>query len=227
MTVKTDNNSKNIILKVNDISLEDNSKYILKNISFDIYQGDHVSIVGSSGSGKSTLLRILNRLIEPTSGTISFKSKNYTKLLPQELRQKIGLVLQSPFLFPGTVAQNIAFGPLQENRIFTKTKIDNLLKKVGLENYGQRDVKKLSGGEAQRVSLARTLANNPSILLLDEPTSALDKKSQAVVEKLLCEIANDTDLTCIIVTHNKEQAKRLTNRSIEIEQGEIKQIYKL
>ena len=218
--------NKKIILKVKNVAFESEERNILQDISFDIYDGDHVSIVGSSGSGKSTLLRIMNRLIEPTSGTVYFKNKNYINFSPQKLRQKIGLVLQKPFLFPGTVASNIVFGPMQNGKTIGKEEINNLLKKVGLENYSQRNTKNLSGGEAQRVSLARTLANGPDILLLDEPTSSLDKKSQKVVEDLLCEIANNTKLTCIIVTHNEKQARRLTDKSIVLEKGRIKRIYK-
>lgn len=191
----------------------------MQNISFEVRAGEHLSITGPSGSGKSTLLRLINRLLEPTAGEVLIEGRNYTAIPPQQLRREVGLVLQSPFLFPGTVADNIRFGPSQVGKRLSDAVIDDLLKKMNLGNYRDRDVSKLSGGEAQRISLARTMANKPKILLLDEPTSALDKKSQLQIEAVLKQLVHTIDLTYIIVTHDPEQARRLTDRTITLEKG--------
>lgn len=191
----------------------------MQNISFEVRAGEHLSITGPSGSGKSTLLRLINRLLEPTAGEVFIEGRNYTTIPPQQLRREVGLALQSPFLFPGTVADNIRFGPSQVGKRLSDAVIDDLLKKMNLGNYRDRDVSKLSGGEAQRISLARTMANKPKILLLDEPTSALDKKSQLQIEAVLQQLVRTIDLTYIIVTHDPEQARRLTDRTITLEKG--------
>ncbi|MBP7876052.1 phosphate ABC transporter ATP-binding protein [Candidatus Woesebacteria bacterium] len=211
--------SKTPLLELRSISYSDGGNQILQNISFEVRAGEHLSITGPSGSGKSTLLRLINRLLEPTTGEVLIEGRNYTAIPPQQLRREVGLVLQSPFLFPGTVADNIRFGPSQVGKRLSDAVIDDLLQKMNLEDYRNRDVSKLSGGEAQRISLARTMANKPKILLLDEPTSALDKKSQLQIEAVLQQLVRTIDLTYIIVTHDPEQARRLTDRTITLEKG--------
>jgi putative ABC transport system ATP-binding protein len=178
-----------------------------------------VAIVGPSGAGKSTFLRLLNRLDEPTEGTVLLEGVDYRSLLPQELRRRLGMVMQSPFLFPGTVAENIRFGPRQRDEELPDHEVGELLRRVGLEGYGERDVANLSGGEAQRVSLARTLANSPEVLLLDEPTSALDDATQGEVEELICGIISEQGLTCLIVTHDTAQARRMASQALVLEGG--------
>ncbi len=211
-----------VVLRVKNLSFVAGNKKIVDGVSFDLLSGQHLAIVGPSGGGKSTLLRLLNRLIEPSGGSVYLREKNYKKIPPRELRQRMGMLLQRPHLFPETVADNLRFGPMQRDDSIAVEKIDELLKQVDLEGYADRKVDKLSGGEMQRVSLARTLANSPCILLLDEPTSALDKKSQLIVEKLICKIARESKLTFVLVTHDDEQAKRLTKRTILIDQGKVK-----
>ena len=211
------------ILKVQDLGYENGGKVILKNISFDLRLGEHLAIVGSSGSGKSTLLRLLNRLLEPTSGKVYFDGQDYTEIPPRELRRKVGLILQQPFLFPGTVADNLRFGPAQRGEAISDEAIAELLANVDLPDFAGRDVANLSGGEAQRVSIARTLANSPEILLMDEPTSALDEESRLQVEKLVCDIAQRQKLTFIIVTHDMPQAGRLAETALVLEGGSVRQ----
>ena len=154
-------------------------KTLVNNISVQVRVGEVLAVVGPSGSGKTSFLRMLNRLDEPTSGIVRLKSQNYRELAPQKLRQRVGMVMQAAYLFPGTVAENVAYGPRQRGQMLPAEQIAALLQRVGLPGYQERDVTNLSGGEAQRVSIARTLANNPEMLLLDEPTSALDEKSCA------------------------------------------------
>ena len=183
--------------------------------------GEVLAIVGPSGSGKSSLLRLLNRLDEPTSGTVYLEGTDYRQIAPRELRRKLGMVNQRPFLFPGTVEQNLQFGPLQRGESLSKDAVEELLGQVGLKGYASRNVANLSGGEAQRVSVARTLANSPLILLLDEPTSALDETSKREVEASIQTIVRDQGLTCILVTHDTAQAARLAERALMLESGHV------
>jgi putative ABC transport system ATP-binding protein len=152
-------------------------KVLTDDINVQAQVGEVVAVVGPSGSGKSSFLRLLNRLDEPTGGTVRLNGEDYRKLAPQELRRRVSMVMQTAYLFPGPVGENVAYGPRQRGQRLLAEQTDALLQRVGLSGYHERDVSNLSGGEAQRVSIARTLANAPEILLLDEPTSALDEDS--------------------------------------------------
>ncbi len=180
-----------------------------------------MTIVGPSGSGKSSLLRLLNRLDEPTSGTVFVQGTDFRNLEPRELRRKLGMVTQRPYLFPGTVAENLQFGPAQRGETLAGEAIEELLSQVGLKDYGGRNVANLSGGEAQRVSVARTLANSPLVLLLDEPTSALDEAAKLEVESSIQKVVHDHGLTCVMVTHDLAQASRLAEKALLLEAGRI------
>jgi putative ABC transport system ATP-binding protein len=177
--------------------------------------------VGPSGAGKSSFLRLLNRLDEPTGGAVLLNGQDYREFAPQELRRRVGMVMQNAYLFPGTVATNVAFGPQQKGETLSPEQIASLLERVGLPDYQERDVSNLSGGEAQRVSLARTLANVPEALLLDEPTSALDDSSARAIEELLLGIIRERRMTCVIVTHNTTQARRIADRTMILEAGRL------
>src|SRR5712692_3003776 len=118
-------------------------------------RGEVLAVVGPSGSGKSSFLRLLNRLDEPTSGTVYLEGQDYRTIPPRELRRRMGLVTQTPYLFPGTIADNLRFGPRQQGKDLPKETIPFLLDQVGLADRAKSDVVNLSGGEAQRVSLAR------------------------------------------------------------------------
>jgi putative ABC transport system ATP-binding protein len=131
------------------------------------------------------------------------------------------MVMQSANLFSGTVASNVGFGPLQRGETLLPGQIDALLERVGLAGYQERDVSNLSGGEAQRVSLARTMANAPETLLLDEPTSALDETSARRIEDLVLDIIRERRMTCVIVTHDTAQAHRIADRTMIMEAGRL------
>jgi putative ABC transport system ATP-binding protein len=194
---------------------------LLDNISFSVARAEVVAVLGPSGAGKSTLLRLLNRLDEPTSGTILLTGDDYRTLSPQTLRRRVGMIMQRAFLFPGTVAENVRFGPLQQGRTMADAEVASLLEQVGLEGYAERDVKTLSGGEAQRVAITRALANSPEVLLLDEPTSALDEMAKQGVETLLESLIRKRGLTCVWVTHDAAQAGRMADSVLLLERGKM------
>ena len=196
-------------------------KLIIADISIQVHWGDILAVVGPSGAGKSSFLRLLNRLDEPTRGTVFVEGRDYREIPPQELRRRLGMVMQLPYLFPGTVAENIRFGPEQRGAVISDEEIESLLERVRLSGYSDREVTNLSGGEAQRISLARTLANAPQILLLDEPTSALDAAARQDVEDLINGIIHQEGLTCIIVTHDLDQASRMAERAMVMEAGQL------
>ena len=196
-------------------------RVLVSDISVQVQPGEVLAVVGPSGAGKSSFLRLLNRLDEPTAGTVRLNGQDYRALAPRELRRRVGMVMQVAYLFPGTVAANVAFGPRQRGERLSPEQIAALLERVGLFGYQERDVSNLSGGEAQRVSLARTLANAPEALLLDEPTSALDDVSARGIEELVLSIIRERRMTCVIVTHNTAQAHRIAERTMILEAGKL------
>jgi putative ABC transport system ATP-binding protein len=210
-----------IILAIRHLSRTVNGYTLIDDITVAIRRGEVVAIVGPSGSGKTSLLRLLNRLDEPTAGTVLLDGQDYTTIPPTTLRQRIGMVLQSPFLFEGTVADNIQYGPQQRGETLSPETIEHWLEQSGLPGYTSRDVSNLSGGEAQRVSLIRTLANNPQVLLLDEPTSALDEVSVRSIETIITTMVQQQHITCLMITHSQEQAARIAHRVILIERGKL------
>ena len=205
--------------------VEDNKgiKRILNGINLNISEGEKIVIIGPSGSGKSTFLRCLNLLEFFSSGEIFFKEKSILEFEPDKLRQKIGMIFQHFNLFSHmTVKKNITFAPIKL-KIFTKKEANlralDLLKKVKLEAKLNVFPSRLSGGEKQRIAIARALAMNPEVLLLDEPTSALDPQTVIEITSLLKSIAKD--ITMIAVTHDMNFAKNFATRLIFMENGEI------
>jgi putative ABC transport system ATP-binding protein len=196
-------------------------KRLVDDVSVALQPGEVLAVVGPSGAGKSSFLRLLNRLDEPTSGTVLIDGQDYRAIAPRDLRRRVGMVMQTAYLFPGLVSANVAFGPRQRGETFSAAQVDGLLERVGLSGTAARDVANLSGGEAQRVSLARTLANEPDALLLDEPTSALDEDSARGIEELILGIIAERAMTCVIVTHNKSQAQRIARRAMLMESGKL------
>ncbi|WP_394217825.1 ATP-binding cassette domain-containing protein [Halobacillus trueperi] len=194
---------------------------VLQDINFSMEKQDKVILFGPSGAGKSTLLFLLNRLNDPEQGDIYFNGKPIEEHSITDLRKQVGLVLQAPNLFPGTVLDNIKYGPSLFGE-WEEHKGKELLDYVQLpSDYLDRDVDQLSGGEKQRVSLARTLANSPEVLLLDEPTSALDYRTAEEIEEVLECLMEEHKLTMLMVTHNLSQARRLGNRGLFISDGQI------
>ena len=209
------------ILRTDHLGRSVKEKVLVADATFEVRTGEVLAIVGPSGSGKSSLLRLLNRLDEPTTGTVYVEANDYRQIAPRDLRRKLGMVNQRPYLFPGTVEQNLRFGPAQRGESLSQDSVEQLLARVGLKGYAGRNVANLSGGEAQRVSVARTLANSPLVLLLDEPTSALDAASKLEVEATIQKIVRDQGLTCVLVTHDTAQAARLAGQALILEAGRI------
>lgn len=197
------------------------SRTLLADINFTLESGEVLAVVGPSGAGKSTLLRLLNRLDEPTSGTVLLSGIDTRGMAPRELRRRIGMVMQRAYLFPGTVAENVVFGPQQQGQVMSSEEVERLLAQVGLSGYASRDALTLSGGEAQRVAITRALANQPEVLLLDEPTSALDEIARRGVETLLESLIRQRHLTCVWVTHSIEQARTMADKVLAIDSGRI------
>jgi putative ABC transport system ATP-binding protein len=216
--------SSAIALETRNLSRAVAGKVLVNEISVQVKQGEVLAVIGPSGAGKSSFLRLLNRLDEPTGGVVLINGRDYRQIAARDLRRRVGMVMQMAYLFSGTVATNIAFGPLQRHEVLSAAQIAALLARVGLPNYEDRDVSNLSGGEAQRVSLARALANSPDTLLLDEPTSALDDTSQRAIEELVLTIIRERRMTAVIVTHDTGQAHRIADRTMILEAGRLVRI---
>ena len=209
------------MIETRNLSRAVEGKLLVSDVSVQVRSGEILAVVGASGAGKSSFLRLINRLDEPTEGTVLLGGHDYRSIAPQQLRRRVGMVMQMAYLFPGTVAGNIAFGPRQRGDTLGADVLEALLKRVGLPDYQDRDVASLSGGEAQRVSVARMLANAPEALLLDEPTSALDETSARGVEELVTSIVSERRMACVIVTHNKQQAERIALRTMIMRAAQV------
>jgi putative ABC transport system ATP-binding protein len=209
------------LLDIRDLTRAVGGRRLVDHISLQIPRGEVLAILGPSGSGKSSFLRLLNRLDESTDGTVLVAGVDYHQITPRELRRRLGLVSQVPALFPGRVVDNLRFGPWQHGLALDAGIMTRLLQEVGLAGYEMRDVSTLSGGEAQRVALARTLANGPEVVLLDEPTSALDDASKGQVETVIANLVRERSLTTVLVTHDAAQATRLGHRVMVMKAGRL------
>lgn len=209
------------LLTVNNLTVARDSP-ILNSISFDLKAGEMLLILGPSGAGKSTLLQCLNRLLPLDSGTIKLNGNDINKLDVCSLRRCIGMVFQTPTLFPGTVEDNIGMGPKLEGKAILQSEIEKLAVEVGLDSrFLTRESNSLSVGEQQRVAFAQTLANHPEVLMLDEPTSALDPTAVLTIEKLILKIHRELKRAIIMVTHNVQQALRLNAQTLVLKDGKV------
>jgi len=212
------------LLRFKNVNFHNDGTTILKNICVDIETGDFISIVGSSGSGKSTFLKLCCHLISPTSGNITFKDKSITEYNPVELRKIISYCFQTPYLFGDTVIENINFPFSIRNLKSDAKKINELFSMFHIPaDFLNKDVKTLSGGEKQRISLIRSLLFEPEILLLDEITSALDVNNAEIVENVIASL-NKKGMTVLWITHNPEQSRKYANKLLTLEASEIKSL---
>ena len=210
------------LLTVQNLSLVRRNATILQNISFDIERGEVLVIIGASGSGKTSLLRCLNRLEEPSQGNILVDAVDYSTFPVTRLRQRIGFVFQKTAIFEGSVADNIRFGPALQGEHLSDGRLGELMEMVSLEEkLLGRNAAELSGGQEQRMALARALANTPDILLLDEPTSALDPATTLRIEETLLSLRDQLNLTLVWVSHAIEQARRVAERVMLLDNGQL------
>ncbi|SEH92853.1 polyamine ABC transporter ATP-binding protein [Pseudomonas fuscovaginae UPB0736] len=220
-----DQSPKQVLVKIDRVTKKFDETIAVDDVSLEIRKGEIFALLGGSGSGKSTLLRMLAGFERPTEGRIYLDGVDITDMPPYE--RPINMMFQSYALFPHmTVAQNIAFG-LQQDKI-PKAEIDarvaEMLKLVQMSQYAKRKPHQLSGGQRQRVALARSLAKRPKLLLLDEPMGALDKKLRSQMQLELVEIIERVGVTCVMVTHDQEEAMTMAERIAIMHLGWIAQI---
>jgi len=211
-------------LKVKNLKKSYGDKLIFENIYFEGKKGEFITLLGPSGCGKSTLLRCIAGLSSVDSGKIILNDKDITKLAPQ--KRNIGMVFQNYALFPNlTVFENVAFGLKikKMDKKELKKRVEKMLKLVELEKFVKSYPHNLSGGQAQRVALARSLVMKPDLLLLDEPLSALDAKIRKHLRVQIKTIQKELDLTTIFVTHDQEEALELSDKIILMNEGKIMQ----
>ncbi|MCX7729125.1 MAG: phosphate ABC transporter ATP-binding protein PstB [Bacteroidia bacterium] len=220
-------------ISAKEVNVYYGSNHVIKHVSLDIFSNEVVAFIGPSGCGKSTFLRLLNRMndfIESfrMEGQIFIDNEDIydKKINVEELRKKVGMVFQKPNPFPKSIYENVVYG-LRIQGIKNKKQLDEVvertLKQVGIweevKDKLNQSALALSGGQQQRVCIARTLAVEPSVVLMDEPTSALDPISTATIEELIYHLKKD--YTIVIVTHNMQQAGRVSDRTAFFYMGEL------
>ncbi|MDI2141413.1 MULTISPECIES: ABC transporter ATP-binding protein [unclassified Pseudomonas] len=220
-----DQTPKQVLVKIDRVTKKFDETVAVDDVSLEIKKGEIFALLGGSGSGKSTLLRMLAGFERPTEGRILLDGVDITDMPPYE--RPINMMFQSYALFPHmTVAQNIAFG-LKQDKIPAAeidARVAEMLKLVQMSQYAKRKPHQLSGGQRQRVALARSLAKRPKLLLLDEPMGALDKKLRSQMQLELVEIIERVGVTCVMVTHDQEEAMTMAERIAIMHLGWIAQI---
>jgi putrescine transport system ATP-binding protein len=212
-------------LQIQDVVKEFDGFRAVNNVSLDVAKGEIFALLGSSGCGKSTLLRMLAGFEKPTSGRIVLAGRDLADLPPYE--RPMNMMFQSYALFPHlTVWENIAFGLRREGLPKDKVaeRVEAMLKLVQLGKFAQRKPHQLSGGQQQRVALARSLAKQPQLLLLDEPLGALDKKLREQTQIELVNIIEQVGVTCVMVTHDQEEAMTMASRIAVMSEGRFLQV---
>ena len=204
------------MFELRDVTLTRAGQPVLRGVSAKLPEGA-VSIAGPSGSGKSSLLRLLDRLTDPERGEVHFRARDVRSYDVLALRHQVSLVPQLPALIEGTVADNVEFAAALAGR---NPDVGTLLEHAGLNaSFAARDARQLSVGEQQRVMLARSLAQEPEVLLLDEPTSALDEAARSSVEQTLLRLRRELGLSYVLVTHDPDQAARMSDWSLRLALG--------
>jgi len=214
-------------LELVDLSHSYGQRYVLQNINLSVDRGDVFALIGPTGAGKTTLLRITNLLEVPSEGEIYFDGTCIPRSGKQrlEIRRRMSFIHQKPQVFNLNVYDNIACGLRWrgEKKHMIAEKVDHILEMVGLEGYENRNARTLSGGEAQRVALARSLVLEPEVLLLDEPTANLDPLSIVKIEQLISHVARQHNTTMIMATHDMSQGQKLADRIGVLLDGRIVQ----
>ncbi len=212
-------------LRIDNIVKTFGANTVVRNMTLALDKGEFVSFLGPSGCGKTTVLRMVAGFERPSSGRIFIEGRDITDLNPNQ--RKIGMVFQAYALFPNmNVAGNIGFGlkVAGVGREETATRVEEMLKLIGLGGYEKRYPFELSGGQQQRVALARALAPRPRMLLLDEPLSALDAKIRVSLRQQIREIQRELGITTIFVTHDQEEALSISDRIVVMNAGRVEQV---
>ena len=213
----------NLILEIKNLSHSyGETNQIIQNINLEIQKSDRVAILGPSGCGKSTLLRLIAGLEKPNMGQITIDGTvvSTEKLIVPPEKRKIGLVVQEKALFPHlSVYDNIGFG-IKKN-VDKKTITNDLLELLKIDSLKNKYPHEISGGEQQRVALARSLAPNPKLLMLDEPFSALDKDLKGVLYEEISQVFSERGSTILLVTHDSQEAEIMTKKQMKMEKGQF------
>jgi putative ABC transport system ATP-binding protein len=208
-----------VLFQLDGVSLSRGEREVLRDATLSLKRGASC-IAGPSGCGKSSLLRLLNRLADPETGRVRYGGRDVRELDPLSLRREVSLVPQLPALIDGTVEDNIRFAARLAER---EPDPARLLDLAGLDaSFADRDAGRLSVGEQQRAMLARALAAEPDVLLLDEPTSALDEDARAAVEATLLHLRERVDVSLVLVTHDLDQARRMSEWVVRLDEGCVK-----
>lgn len=217
--------SSNALLSLRSVEIAYGDTLAVRASSFDVKEGEFVTLLGPSGSGKTSLLRAIAGFLQPSSGTVSLRGVSLAGVPPYQ--RNIGLVFQNYALFPHlNVEQNIAFGLEMRKmpKAEIRSRINDVLRYVQLENVEKRRIHELSGGQQQRIAIARALAIRPDLLLLDEPMSNLDAQLRTSMQAELRGLLRDAGVTAVYVTHNQEEALSMSDRIVVMSKGEVRQI---
>jgi tungstate transport system ATP-binding protein len=224
---------KMAFLEVRSLGKSIGSTEILRGINLTVERGEILGLIGPTGSGKTTLLRLINLLDVPSTGSILFDGREVFGKPERELlsaRRKMAMVFQKPVMFKASVAENVSYGLRMRGRadandaaggkMSVSDRVEEALSAVGLSGFERRDANTLSGGEAQRIALARALVLQPELLLLDEPTANLDPGSAASIDSLLQSLAGSRTAV-ILATHNMKQCRKLAGRVALLQTGRL------
>jgi len=206
------------LFALDHVTAHHGNEVVLRDVTCTLPAGANC-LYGPSGAGKTTLLRLLNRLADPVTGQVAYAGRDVRTYDVLALRRRVGYVAQLPALLPGTVADNVRFGPKLAGR---DVDVARHLDQAGLHPaFADRPADRLSVGEQQRVMLARALALEPDVLLLDEPTSALDETARGAVEETLQALRHEADVSLVLVTHDAAQARRLAEWVVQLADGRV------
>jgi tungstate transport system ATP-binding protein len=214
---------KMALVEIRGLSKSFGRSEVLKDINLDVQENEVLALIGPTGSGKTTLLRLIDLLDQPTSGHLFFEGVDICHLSSQNklaMRRKMAMVFQKPVMFKTNVYDNACYGLKVRGEGKARDEVLRVLKEVDLLGYESRDANTLSGGEMQRIALARAMVIKPQLLLLDEPTANLDPKSAQDIDSLIKRLANN-GTTVIIASHNMLQCRRLADRIAVMANGTI------
>ncbi|OHX27395.1 methionine ABC transporter ATP-binding protein [Streptococcus iniae] len=209
------------LLAFDHVCFTSDGKDIIKDVTFAVEKGDFISIVGPSGGGKSTLLKLASHLLSPSQGKILFEGNDIAKSDPIKLRQAISYCFQTPYHFGKVVKDDIAYPFSIRHQAYDDKRVKELFELFQMDlAYLEQDVKKLSGGEKQRIALIRQLLFMPQILLLDEVTSALDAQNKVLVEEVI-KTLHEQGITILWITHDETQSRKYANKIITLVSGQL------